>query len=423
MLFAYRILHACWFTLVVITASFHGKIRRSLRERKGLVARVAAIRADWQERPYWFHFASSGEFEQALPILESLKKRRPSAPIFLSYFSPSGKRAVELELERRKRAGTQAPWDAADYSPLDFPSRTRDFVATLHPRALIVLNREFWPELFELCFRRKIPVYVFATFLSRKARRVLFFYKPWLERLTFLGTVDRSTADFLRRELDTQAIEVVGDPRIERVLTRRALPVQTSFTKEPGSRLLVAASLWPEDFKALQPSFKLLLDQPGWRVFLVPHEPEEAFLHWLEENLKKDGVYSVRWSRRRVGAPLPGVVVIDSVGWLAELYKQADLAFVGGSFRARVHNVLEPAAYGMPVLTGPYIQNSFEAVQMSELSMGLFAAKNPEALTSRVRDFLLHPELAREQGQRALKFLEDRRGAGNRYSEILGSTI
>jgi 3-deoxy-D-manno-octulosonic-acid transferase len=362
---------------------FSPKIRRSFRGRKGLLARVEKERAKWKERPFWFHFASSGEFEQALPILEALKQKHPQTPLFLTYFSPSGQRAVELEKQRRQSAGLDIPWTAADYSPFDFPSTTRSFLAVLHPRALVVLNREFWPELFEVCFRRKIPVYVFASYLSKKARRALWFYKPWLERLTFLGTVDRSSAEFLRRELDTQSIGEIGDPRIERVLARRQIPSSLPIVKEAGSKIFVAASVWPQDFKALLPSLKYFLSQPGWRVFLVPHEPEQSFQKEIEESLKNEGIYSIRWSRRKPGVPLPGVVLVDSVGWLAELYRQADLAFVGGSFRRRVHNVLEPAAYGIPILTGPYIQNSFEAGQMGHLAMGLFSVKDASELTNR----------------------------------------
>jgi 3-deoxy-D-manno-octulosonic-acid transferase len=149
-------------------------------------------------------------------------------------------------------------------------------------------------------------------------------------------------------------------------------------------------------------------------------ERKQCRFYKIEESLKNEGIYSIRWSRRKPGVPLPGVVLVDSVGWLAELYRQADLAFVGGSFRRRVHNVLEPAAYGIPILTGPYIQNSFEAGQMGHLAMGLFSVKDASELTNRVRDLLNYPEFAREQGLRALHFLEERRGAGFRYSEILG---
>ncbi len=423
MLVAYRILHLIGFAIAHLVAPFQAKVRQSIQGRKGLLERMAKHRADWVSRPYWFHFASSGEFEQALPILDALKAKQPSVPVFLSYFSPSGKRAVELETARRKSAQTDVPWDASDFSPFDFQNSVRDYVGTLQPRALIILNREFWPEIFETCFSREIPVYVFASFLSRRAKRSLRLYKRWLERLTFLGTVDRSTADFLRRELNNQAIDVVGDPRVERVLMRRNLPAPATFALEPGSKLFVAASIWTEDLRALRPSLKLLLGLSNWRAFLVPHEPSENFLREIESELKKEGIYCVRWSKRRPGAPLPGVVIVDSVGWLAELYRHANLAFIGGSFRGRVHSVLEPAAYSLPIVTGPYIQNSFEACQMAGLSKGLIAAKTPEQLAKEIGHLAMDPNNALERGRRVFEFLKERQGAGQRYSQILSEGV
>ncbi len=419
MLMLYRVCYSFWYLLMVAISPVVAKVRRGLRGRADLVCRIRSLREEWSEDPYWFHFASSGEFEQVLPILEALKARDPECRVFLSSFSPTGRRAVQLEVERRRRSDVSVPWDGVDYSPLDFPHAVRAFYNVLRPKALIVVNREFWPELFEEAFRRKIPVYVFATYLSERARKRVRWLRPWLERVTFLGTTDRSTAAFLREEIGASSVAAIGDPRVERVLQRRRFSDSTRLPTIPQPAF-VAASIWEEDFEALKPGLQRLLADAPWTVFLVPHELEPVFLHSIEDWAHGIGAGIERWRGRDVSAPFCRVVLVDEVGWLAELYRHATWAFVGGSFGHKVHNVLEPAAYGVPILTGPRIHNSYEALELQRHG-ALFAAADATLLRECIENWLKYPQSATEQGQGALRFLEERTGAGQRYSEILTS--
>lgn len=396
------------------------KVRRGLRGRADLVCRIRSLREEWAENPYWFHFASSGEFEQVLPILEALKARQPECRIFLSSFSPTGRRAVQLELERRRRAEASVPWDGVDYSPLDFPRSVRAFLDVLRPKALIVVNREFWPELFEEAFYREIPVYVFATYLSERARKRVKWLRPWLERVTFLGTTDRSTAAFLQEEIGASSVAAIGDPRVERVLQRRRFHDSARLPSTMPKPAFVAASIWEADFEALKPGLEKLLAVETWTLFLVPHELDPVFLQSIERWAQSQGVTPERWRGRDFSASFARIVLVDEVGWLAELYRHATWAFVGGSFGARVHNVLEPAAYGVPILTGPRIHNSFEALELQRHG-SLFAAADATVLRECIENWMKHPSAATEQGQGALHFLEQRTGAGQRYSDILTS--
>ena len=216
------------YSLVVTTAFFLSpfltKVRRGLFGRLGVNRRVRKHASAWAERPFWFHAASSGELEQCLPILDRLKEMRPDIPIFLSYFSPTGQTALALETERRKSraaATCNVPWDYSDYSPFDFPWSTRSFVRWLNPRAFIAINREVWPGMLSACASRNIPRYLFAAYFSPKSRKSVGIYRRWLLSFGYIGVTEPSTAQFLADELEARRVEVIGDPRIERVLARR----------------------------------------------------------------------------------------------------------------------------------------------------------------------------------------------------------
>ncbi len=411
----YRFLYPFYVVAMRLVSPFVAKVRRGLRGRQGLLERVRKTRSAWNVDPYWFHFASSGEFEQAVPILDSLRERQPESKIFLSYFSPSGKRAVELELQRRQKAGAATPWDGSDYLPYDFPWTVRAYLNALQPRALVILNREFWPELIEQSLTRGIPVSLFAAYFSLRVRRWLWLYRSLLNQLSFIGTVDGPSARLLGGQLHTP-VEQLGDPRVERVLSRKQLNASSDI--RPQARCFVAASLWPEDFQALKPSLTCLLSTtPGWTIWLVPHEPEEPFLQAIEAWVKLQGVTPHRLSCLHTG-DAPRVGIVDSVGQLAELYAQASLAFVGGSFRAKVHNVLEPAAYAVPVITGPFIQNSLEALEMQLESAGFFKTQSAEELATTIKK-LLETEAVQAEGLKALAFLERRQGIAAAYAQRL----
>ncbi len=418
-MFLYRLFFLGAALVVGLLYPFQPKVRSGIAGRFGLIQRIRKFRARCVQTPYWFHFASSGEFEQAIPILDALRREEPGSAVCITYFSPSGKRAVELEIARRTQAGLPLSWDYADFSPLDSVWSVRAFLSALDPRALVVLNREFWPEMFHQCFRASIPVYVFAAFFSRRARGVSWLYGPWLKRTAYFGTCDLSTAQFLKSILDESRVGLLGDPRIERVLERKKLKARRGDSRAFDTRpCFVAASLWPEDFEALQHSLQHLGAVLGWRLFLVPHEPEEKFIRKLEKWCLAHSLTVCRWSQNN-SELLSQAVIVDSVGWLAELYEHADLAFVGGAFKKRVHNVLEPAAYGIAVITGPHIQNSIEAMEMHRFSEGVFSVRTPQELSAVVAHLAEDVSARKTQGSLAQGYIQKRVGAGSLYARAL----
>jgi 3-deoxy-D-manno-octulosonic-acid transferase len=416
----YSILYGAGLAAAWAAAPFSRKVRRGLLGRLGVTRRYRAHAKKLGAKPLWFHVASAGELEQCLPILDALKKEAPEKRIFLSYFSPSAESALEREEQRRQTVGLGVSWEASDYSPWDFPALARRALGALDPSDLVVVHRELWPGLLQAASARGVKRHLVATNWTRdaldgRAQRAL-------SRFSFVGTVRPDTATRLSKWLPGVSVEPLGDPRIDRVLSRKGLAKETVWKRELArTPTLVGASLWDEDFEALKPLLAdCLLHHPEWRIVLVPHEPTASRVgHFASFFTSRDAPVKPWSTWNREPQRDASHLVVDGVGWLAELYGAAEVVFVGGSFRKRVHNVLEPAAYGCPILTGPFISASPEACEMAAAGVGLLKAETGEALRAKAAEWLKSAEKREEASKWLEKYLEERQGAGVRYARRL----
>lgn len=418
---AYSFFYGLFYLLVRAAALFSSKVRRGIEGRRELLGRVRAQCEGWAPGCFWFHVSSSGELEQALPIMDEIRRRQLNRKMFLSYFSPSGANAIRLERERREKRGLAVPWDAADYSPADFKKEVTGFLDALRPACFVGIHREVWPRLVHECHQRQIPCYLFAAFFSRGSRKWWPVYRRALSEFKMIGTTEADSQAFLRGKLPEARVEMVGDSRVERVLSRRALVSESAWASFfENQRILIFASVWKKDFTALQPTLDMLLkNHPEWRLVLTPHEPSVSFVREMSDWFKNRGSRARLWTRWLLEPDSHSHLIVDSVGLLAELYGVATLVFVGGSFTRRVHNVLEPAAYGRPIFTGPLISNSSEATEMAEHSHGLISVRTSEDLAREVESLVTDPDRIREQSARLSAFLQTRTGASRRYADIL----
>ncbi len=408
--------------LVAVPASlFSTKVRRGFWGRFGLSRRVRKFRKDDSRQLFWFHVASSGEFEQCLAILDEIKQLRPQARVFLSYFSPTAKVAVELETQRRISSGHGLSWDFADYSPFDFRFCVKRFLKALRPSHFIAIHREIWPALLEECRKQNVHRLLLGMYLPPQSRASMRRLSSWLGYFEHIGTTEKETANFLTALLPrTVPISVTGDPRIERVLKRKAMQKPPPWKGFFPSKVIILASLWPEDFGQVSDGLiRLLVLNEGWRIVLAPHEPKEAFVTECQKWFTTNAVPGRRWSHWVKSPDLSSHLVVDGVGWLAELYQVATLVFVGGSFHRRVHNVLEPAAYGKPMLTGPYIENSGEAMELWRDNKGLIRVTTPadfsETLLRLATDSHERDCLSVKLGE----YLLQRQGASGRCAQLV----
>lgn len=330
-----------------VAALWQPKARAWVAGRRG---GLAALRAWRQTFPpdtpvLWMHCASLGEFEQGRPVFERLRQAHPTAQLVLTFYSPSG-----YEQQRHYPLA-----DYVAYLPPDTPRHARQWVQALRPSRVIFVKYEFWYFHLSALFRSGVPTYLVAAGFRPGQ---LFFrwygarFLGLLRQFTHLFVQSAADADLLRQHGITH-VTVAGDPRVDRVLEIAAsaidFPLVARFAQ--GHRLLVAGSTWPPDETALLTDPQLWTG--AWKLLIAPHDVDEAH---VQDIIRRLGTLPhCRYSQLQPDTPLPDcrVLVLDTIGMLSRVYHYGELAYIGGGFGKSIHNLLEPAAHGLPVIFGP----------------------------------------------------------------------
>ena len=359
-------------TLVVpiMFVGFHGarccnpKIREGIKGRKNVFSelRNQIQTARRLEKTVWFHFTSVGEFEQAKLLIEAIY---PNTRIVLTFFSPS----VAPNAQSYPYA------DAAVYLPLDTPRNAERLIRLIEPTLIVFSKFDIWPNFVWKASKRDIPIIVVAGTLHAESKRLSRFAKPFFRSVhrhirVHCAISESDAARFQELCLPTHEVVVTGDTRYEQVY-RRATVVEpdAEFFSGQGSlkrSILIAGSTYAEDENVLLPAYQLLrenIPDNFPHLILVPHEPTPERIKEIRAHLNREKLVHRCFSELtpEIDLSATDVLIVDKVGLLARLYALADIAFVGGSFRGSVHNVMEPAAMGKPVIFGPTIQNAREA--------------------------------------------------------------
>lgn len=340
------------------------KIQEGIKGRKRVFAELAAQlqTARQLKKTAWFHFTSVGEFEQAKPLIEAIYAE---TRIVLTFFSPS--------VAPNARSYPYA--DAAVYLPLDTSRNAERLIRLIQPTLMVFSKFDIWPNLVWKASKNGVPIIVVAGTLHAESKRLSRFAKPFFRSVhrhirVHCAISEGDAARFQELCSPTHEIVVTGDTRYEQVY-RRAVAVEFDTEFFPGQAtlkrpILIAGSTYTEDEKVLFPAYQLLRENiPDTfpHLILVPHEPTPERTSEIRAALNRQQLSHLCFSDLAPGIDLSevDVLIVDRVGLLAQLYKLTDIAFVGGSFRGSVHNVMEPAAMAKPVLFGPTIQNAYEA--------------------------------------------------------------
>lgn len=313
-------------------------------------------------RPIWIH-ASSGEIEYAKSVIRALKEKFPQTPVLVTYFSPSAKKLIQ------KFPGI----DLAMALPWDRRQDLQKFLSFYKPRACLIARTDVWPEMAYQIKKQRIPSLLFsATLASGSSRRGLFassLNRLALNSLDLIYCVSLSDEENFRDLGVKTPIEINGDTRFDQVLHRlnQPNPVDTGLAPAVGEKIFICGSTWPQDEEILFAAWPFWI-QKGGRVIVAPHEVSSARLTQIETQLQKQGLSFQRYSAG--GSWKSSVLIVDQIGILQEIYTWGTLAFVGGSFKDKVHSVMEPLCVGLPVLLGPYHQNNREALHFQHVVLG-----------------------------------------------------
>ncbi len=386
---------------VIIASPFYKKARLMVKGRLDTYKKLRK-EIDRQARYVWFHAASLGEFEQGRPLMEMFRLRHPEYKILLTFFSPSG-------YEVRKH------YDGADvicYIPLDTPGNVVSFFRLVRPEMAFFVKYEFWLHFIIYCHHLNIPVYSVSSIF--RPNKVFFrwygrLYSVVLRYVSHFFVQDEESRQLLATRGIKDNVTVVGDTRFDRVIDIRkaakSLPLVEMFAQD--SPVIVAGSSWQPDEDLL---IRYINTHHKVKLILAPHVISENHLYQIEAKLERPSVrYSDADERSVVRA---GVLLIDGYGLLSSIYRYGNIAYVGGGFGVGIHNVLEAAVYGMPVLIGPNNKAFREAQALLSLG-GCIEVRNQEDLDRAVDTLLSDGEAMRKASEACRTYIYSNAGASD----------
>ncbi|MDR3262455.1 MAG: 3-deoxy-D-manno-octulosonic acid transferase [Tannerella sp.] len=381
-------------------ASFFMRKARMTRLGQWRTNGILREQIDRNAKYIWFHAASLGEFEQGRPVMETLRKRYPHYKILLTFFSPSG-------YEVRKN------YDGADvicYLPFDTPYKVRKFLTLANPVMAVFIKYEFWLNYLLELKRRNIPTYLISAIF----RREQFFFKrygKWYRQVLFcydrLFVQDKASARLLA-EYGITRVSICGDTRFDRVLAvqrqARLLPVVGEFVGNGNQSMLVAGSTWPQDEEILLAYFNA---HPEVKLIIAPHEIHREHLIDIESKLKRPSIRLSETNDQSVTDK--DCLIIDSFGQLSSIYRCGRIAYIGGGFGKGIHNTLEAAVYGIPVIFGPNYRKFREAKELIAAGGG-FSVTDEAGFAFRMNDLVTHPESCLQAGRIAGDYVQKNSG-------------
>ena len=388
------------------------------KARKWTKAQASALKEieQWQpERPViWMHCASLGEFEQGLPVLQSIRKEYPGYEVLLSFFSPSGYEPCRQHPVANKVV----------YLPLDGPHTAKKWINTINPALVIFVKYEFWYYYLETLHNRNTPVLLIAA-IFRPTQPFFHWYgglyRKMLAYYRHILVQDRASADLLATIPGSVPVTVAGDSRFDRVIEIAQNPISFPAIETflQGKKVFVAGSTWPEDDKALR---HFVSNTPEVFHIIVPHLTDEATIERCLQTYPDSISYSDwnnKWTSQPNNKEQYKTLIIDTIGMLSSLYRHATVAYVGGGFGAEgIHNVLEATVHGIPVVIGPIYDKFREAVELVERN-GIYVAATAIELEAELLRLLNDENLRTSIGKIAQQYTREGGGSAQKVIQLI----
>lgn len=358
-----------------------------------------------KQQRIWIHVASVGEFEQARPIIERLRNERPDNEIVLTFFSPSG---YNLRKDYDKV-------NAVTYLPFATRRNARLFLDVVKPDMAIFVKYEFWPAYLRELHKRGVKTYSISSIFREKQAFFRWWGKPYMNILrlfTAMYVQDEASARLLQ-EHNIKNVEVAGDTRFDRVhaIAQQAKEIpQVARFVESCEKVIIAGSTWQPDEVLLA---RYINENPDVKLVLAPHEIHEAHMHQIFQQF--EGRY-VRFTEATINnLDAVRVLVVDTIGMLSSIYRYGTVAYIGGGFGVGIHNTIEAAVFGLPVLFGPNYKNFREACALIDAGGGI-SVKNYREFKAAMDEALASHETI---GKKASDYVESELGATDKiYNKL-----
>ncbi len=382
-----------------IYAVFNDKASRWVKGRKGLLKQIAS-EVKQNENIVWVHCASLGEFEQGRPIFEKLKEQDASLKVLITFFSPSG---YEV---RKNYSGAEYVY----YLPPDSRRSAAKFLDIVNPKMAIFVKYEYWHHYLSALSFRSIPSYLVSARFHKK--QVFFkayggFFRKTLKNHSKIFVQNDKSIELLK-SIGIESGVYAGDTRFDRVMESKIkrTEVEGISVFKGENKLLVAGSTWLDDERRIIPYINECNDQV--KIIIAPHEIDKGHIRKIQSMLKvKNILYSEIGDVDIQGAK---VLIIDNIGLLSAIYQYGDIAYVGGAFKGALHNILEPATFGMPIVIGPEFEKFHEAIELIELG-GAFAISDADTFKKRMSFFFSEPFVIKIASEICKTYIKQNAGA------------
>ena len=366
----------------------------------------------------WFHCASLGEFEQGRPVIEKFKETFPEYKIVLTFFSPSG---YEV---RKNYAGA----DFICYLPSDTPSNSRDFIEKINPSIAFFVKYEFWYNYLRILHEKQIPVISFSTIF--RPNQVFFkwyggFYQNILTYFDHIFVQNQSSLNLLQ-SIGIQNVTIGGDTRFDRVaqIVKKSLKHVVVDSFRADKPLLIIGSCWQEDFDVIVPFLNNFTKE--LKVIIAPHEiNEQQIENWIKvlkgNTLKYSDVGEVEFDHENPF--LYKTLIIDNIGTLSDLYKEADFAWIGGSYGKGLHNILEAATFGLPIFFGNKNYKKFQEAVDLEVLTGAIAINDTNEFALEFEKLYDDVDLRKQKSDIIKKYVKDNLGGTDKIIKYVKGVL
>jgi 3-deoxy-D-manno-octulosonic-acid transferase len=399
MTLAYNIGIRVYFVLVSIASLFNHKAKLWKNGRKNLLQNLKK-NIDSNSDYAWFHASSLGEFEQGRPIIEALKQEYPNIKIILTFFSPSG---YEI---RKNYSGA----DYICYLPLDTRRNAREFIKTVNPKWVFFIKYEYWYHFLRQVHKNNSKLYLVSG-IFRKEQLFFKSYGNWYRKM--LGFFDHlfvqnSSSAELLESIGVKNYTIAGDSRFDRVvqIAEQSKEIEIARKFSEGFNVIVGGSTWEPDEKILIDYIKS--SDKNIKLIIAPHEIHAEHIKLITDKI--DIPYSLFSNANETDLKESRILIIDNIGMLSSIYKYGQVAYIGGGFGVGIHNTLEAAVYGMPVIFGPKFKK-FQEAQDLVSTRGGFSINSPEEFSALADRFFSNEFELKSAGDAAYNYVQKMKGA------------